>query len=44
MNTGSSLARVTRAKKQLTKAGLSAADITELGNDPEALEDRLSRL
>jgi hypothetical protein len=42
MNTGSSLARITRAKKQLTKAGLSTADITELGNDPEALEDRLA--
>lgn len=38
---GTTLARVTRAKKQLRNAGLSEADITELGNDPEALEDRL---
>jgi hypothetical protein len=42
MNVGSSLARVTRAKKQLSNAGLSDADITELGNDPEALEARLA--
>lgn len=41
-NVGSSLARVTRAKKQLANAGLSDADITELGNDPEALEARLA--
>ncbi len=41
-NTGSSLARITRAKKQLAKAGLSDADITELGNDPEALEARVA--
>ena len=40
-NVGSSLARVTRAKKQLTNAGLNEEDITELGNDPEALEARL---
>jgi len=40
-NVGSSLARVTRAKKQLSNAGLSEADIAELGNDPEALEARL---
>ena len=40
-NVGSSLARVTRAKKQLETAGLSASDIEELGNDPEALEARL---
>ena len=40
-NVGSSLARVTRAKKQLENAGLSASDIEELGNDPEALEARL---
>ena len=38
---GTTLARVTRAKKQLANAGLSAADIAELGNDPEALEERL---
>ena len=42
MNVGSSLARVTRAKKQLANAGLSDADITELGNDPETLEARLA--
>jgi len=40
-NVGSSLAKVTRAKKQLANAGLSEADIAELGNDPEALEARL---
>ena len=40
-NAGSSLAKVTRAKKQLANAGLSAEDIEELGNDPEALEARL---
>jgi hypothetical protein len=42
INAGSSLARITRAKKQLANAGLSNADITELGNDPEALEARLA--
>jgi hypothetical protein len=41
-NVGSSLARITRAKKQLSKAGLSDADIAELANDPEALEARLA--
>ena len=41
-NVGSSLARITRAKKQLANAGLSDADITELGNDPETLEARLA--
>ena len=41
-NAGLTLARVTRAKKQLRNAGLSEEDITELGNDPEALEDRLT--
>jgi len=40
-NAGTSLARITRAKKQLTRAGLSQADIQEIGNDPEALEARL---
>jgi hypothetical protein len=39
---GTSLARVTRAKKQLRNAGLSEEDIQELGNDPEALEARLT--
>jgi hypothetical protein len=42
VNVGSSLSRITRAKKQLTNAGLSEADIAELGNDPEALEARLA--
>jgi hypothetical protein len=38
---GTSLARITRAKKQLLNAGLSQEDIIELGNDPETLEARL---
>jgi len=42
INAGSSLSRITRAKKQLTNAGLNEADIAELGNDPEALEARLA--
>ena len=42
MNAGTSLSRITRAKKQLSRAGLSDADIEEIGNDPEALEDRLA--
>jgi len=42
MNAGTSLSRITRAKKQLSRAGLSDEDITEIGNDPEALEDRLA--
>ena len=41
-NAGTSLSRITRAKKQLSKAGLSDTDIEEIGNDPEALEDRLA--
>lgn len=41
---GSSLNRVTRAKKQLRNAGVSENVITELGNDPEALEDALMDL
>ena len=41
-NAGSSLSRITRAKKQLSNAGLSDSDIAEIGNDPEALEDRLA--
>jgi hypothetical protein len=41
-NVGTTLARVTRAKKQLRRAGLSEEDIIELGNEPEALEDRLT--
>jgi hypothetical protein len=39
---GTSLPRITRAKKQLRNAGLSEEDIAELGNDPEALEARLT--
>ena len=42
INAGSSLSRITRAKKQLANAGLSETDIAELGNDPEALEARLA--
>ena len=42
MNVGTSLSRITRAKKQLSRAGLSDADIEEIGNDPEALEARLA--
>jgi hypothetical protein len=41
-NAGLTLSRLTRAKKQLRNAGLSEEDITELGNEPEALEDRLT--
>jgi len=39
---GTSLAKITRAKKQLRNAGLDEAAIIELGNDPEALEARLT--
>jgi len=42
LNAGTSLSRITRAKKQLSRAGLSDSDIQEIGNDPEALEDRLA--
>ena len=42
INAGTSLSRITRAKKQLSRAGLSDTDIEEIGNDPEALEDRLA--
>ena len=41
-NAGLTLSRVTRAKKQLRNAGLAEEDITELGNDPVTLEDRLT--
>ena len=41
---GTELARVTRAKKQLSNAGLTSSQIEELGNDPEALEARLMDL
>ena len=40
-NAGTNLARITRAKKQLTSAGLSSDDIAAIGNDPEDLEARL---
>jgi len=39
---GTSLPRITRAKKQLRNAGLSEEDIAELANDPAALEARLT--
>ena len=39
---GTTLARVTRAKKQLRTAGLDEQTITALGDNPEALEDRLT--
>ena len=41
---GTTLSRVTRAKKQLANAGLSRTEINALGNDPEDLEDRLMDL
>ena len=41
-NVGTSLARITRAKKQLLKAGLSEEEIAVIGNDPEDLEARLA--
>ena len=41
---GTTLSRVTRAKKQLRNAGISEQAITALGNNPEALEDRLMDL
>ena len=41
-NAGTDLARITRAKKQLRNAGLQESAITDLGNDPESLEDRLT--
>ena len=42
VNAGSSLARISRAKQQLSNAGLSSEQINELGNDPQALEARLA--
>ena len=39
---GTSLAKITRAKKQLRNAGLSEDEIAEIGNDPEDLEARLT--
>jgi hypothetical protein len=41
---GTTLSRVTRAKRQLRNAGISEDAITALGNDPEALEARLMDL
>jgi len=38
---GLNLPKVLRAKKQLRNAGLTEEQITEIGNDPEALEDKL---
>ena len=38
---GQSLPKITRAKTQLRKAGLSEEDIEAIGNDPEDLEARL---
>ena len=38
---GLNLPKVLRAKKQLRNAGLTEEQITEIGNDPEALEARL---
>ena len=38
---GLNLPKVLRAKKQLRNAGLTEEQITEIGNDPEALETRL---
>ena len=40
-NTGSSLRKLSRAKKQLRKAGLTEDQISEIGDDIESLEDRL---
>ena len=39
---GTSLARITRAKKQLRTAGLSEESITSLGDNPQALEAKLT--
>ena len=41
---GTTLSKVTRAKKQLRNSGMSEEAITALGNDPEDLEDRLMDL
>ena len=38
---GLSERKITRYKKQLRNAGLSEAEIKEIGNDPEALEERV---
>ena len=39
---GTTVARITRAKKQLASAGLTDAQITAIGNDPQDLEARLT--
>ena len=39
---GTSLPRITRAKKQLRKAGLTEAEINNLGSDPEDFEAKLT--
>ena len=41
---GTTLSKVTRAKKQLRNSGMSEEAIAALGNDPEDLEDRLMDL
>ena len=41
---GLNLPKILRAKKQLRNAGLSEAQIEEIGNDPDALEARLMDL
>ena len=38
---GTSLGRITRAKKQLRNSGLTESEISALGNDPETLEANL---
>ena len=41
-NAGTNLSRITRAKKELTKAGLTGEQINEIGNNPKDLEARLA--
>ena len=42
INAGSSLSRISRARQQLSNAGLSPSEINQLGNDPTVLEARLA--
>jgi hypothetical protein len=42
INAGTSLSRITRAKKQLAKAGLTDEQIEDIGNDPILLEEKLA--
>ena len=42
VNAGTSLARITRAKKQLSNAGLTESQINDIGNDPVLLEEKLA--